>query len=72
MKVAVVTSSPPLAEGGHLVIARSVVDALREAGHDAGLMRHAAEPFRAAGVGVPGHLAHRRRRGARRDARSIT
>jgi len=38
MKVAVVTSSPPLAEGGHLVIARSVVDALREAGHDAGLM----------------------------------
>jgi glycosyltransferase involved in cell wall biosynthesis len=38
MKVAVVTSSPPLAEGGHLVIARSVVEALREAGHDAGLM----------------------------------
>jgi glycosyltransferase involved in cell wall biosynthesis len=38
MKVAVVTSSPPLAEGGHLVIARSVVEALRAAGHDAGLM----------------------------------
>ncbi|MGE5199399.1 MAG: glycosyltransferase family 4 protein [Rhodospirillaceae bacterium] len=38
MKVAVVTSSPPLAEGGHLVIARAVVEALREAGHDAGLM----------------------------------
>ena len=38
MKVAVVTSSPPLSEGGHLVIARSVVDALREAGHDAGLI----------------------------------
>jgi glycosyltransferase involved in cell wall biosynthesis len=38
MKVAVVTSSPPLAEGGHLVIARSVVEALREAGHEAGLM----------------------------------
>jgi glycosyltransferase involved in cell wall biosynthesis len=38
MKVAVVTSSPPLAEGGHLVIARSVVDALRDAGHDAGLV----------------------------------
>jgi glycosyltransferase involved in cell wall biosynthesis len=38
MKVAVVTSSPPLSEGGHLVIARSVVDALREAGHDAGLV----------------------------------
>ena len=29
MKVAVVTSSPPLAEGGHLVIARSVVEELR-------------------------------------------
>ena len=38
MKVAVVTSSPPLSEGGHLVIARSVVDALRDAGHDAGLI----------------------------------
>ncbi len=38
MKVAVVTSSPPLSEGGHLVIARSVVDALRDAGHDAGLV----------------------------------
>jgi glycosyltransferase involved in cell wall biosynthesis len=38
MRVAVVTSSPPLAEGGHLVIARSVVEALREAGHDAGLV----------------------------------
>lgn len=38
MKVAVVTSSPPLAEGGHLVIARAVVEALRAAGHDAGLV----------------------------------
>jgi glycosyltransferase involved in cell wall biosynthesis len=38
MKVAVVTSSPPLAEGGHLVIARSVVEALRVAGHEAGLI----------------------------------
>jgi glycosyltransferase involved in cell wall biosynthesis len=34
-RVAVVTSSPPLAEGGHLVIARSLVHALREAGHQA-------------------------------------
>jgi glycosyltransferase involved in cell wall biosynthesis len=33
--VAVVTSSPPLAEGGHLVIARALVRALRESGHDA-------------------------------------
>jgi glycosyltransferase involved in cell wall biosynthesis len=38
MKVAVVTSSPPLAEGGHLVIARATVEALRESGHDAGLI----------------------------------
>ena len=38
MRVAVVTSSPLLAEGGHLVIARSVVTALRDAGHEAGLV----------------------------------
>ena len=38
MRVAVVTSSPPFAEGGHLVLARSLVDALREAGHEAGLI----------------------------------
>jgi glycosyltransferase involved in cell wall biosynthesis len=36
--VAVVTSSPPLAEGGHLVMARELVRALREAGHTAGLI----------------------------------
>lgn len=30
--VAVVTSHPPFAEGGHLVLARALVDALREAG----------------------------------------
>lgn len=34
-RVAVVTSSPPFAEGGHLVIARSLVSALGRAGHDA-------------------------------------
>ena len=34
--VAVVTSSPPFAEGGHLVMARELVRALREAGHAAG------------------------------------
>ncbi len=33
--IAVVTSSPPMAEGGHLVIARELTRALREAGHDA-------------------------------------
>jgi glycosyltransferase involved in cell wall biosynthesis len=36
--IAVVTSSPPLAEGGHLVMARELVRALREAGHEAGLI----------------------------------
>lgn len=38
MKIGVVISSPPLAEGGHLVLARSLVQALREAGHEAGLI----------------------------------
>jgi len=36
--VAVVTSSPPFAEGGHLVMARSLVATLREAGHQADLV----------------------------------
>ncbi len=34
-RIAVVTSSPPMVEGGHMVIARSLVHALREAGHEA-------------------------------------
>ncbi len=34
-RIAVVTSSPPMAEGGHLVIARALVQALQDAGHDA-------------------------------------
>jgi glycosyltransferase involved in cell wall biosynthesis len=38
MRIAVVTSSPPMVEGGHLVIARSLVDALREAGHHADII----------------------------------
>lgn len=37
-RIAVVTSSPPFAEGGHLVIARALIDALREAGHEADLV----------------------------------
>jgi glycosyltransferase involved in cell wall biosynthesis len=37
-RIAVVTSSPPFAEGGHLVIARSLIQALREAGHEADLV----------------------------------
>ncbi|MDH4066168.1 MAG: glycosyltransferase family 4 protein, partial [Acidobacteriota bacterium] len=36
--VAVVTSSPPFAEGGHLVMARELVTALRESGHTATLV----------------------------------
>jgi glycosyltransferase involved in cell wall biosynthesis len=36
--VAVVTSSPPSVEGGHLVIARSLTQALRAAGHHAELI----------------------------------
>lgn len=38
MRIAVVTSSPLFAEGGHLVIARELVGALRAAGHEADLV----------------------------------
>jgi glycosyltransferase involved in cell wall biosynthesis len=38
MRVAVVTASPLFAEGGHTVLARATVSALREAGHEAGLL----------------------------------
>jgi glycosyltransferase involved in cell wall biosynthesis len=44
-RVAVVTSSPPLVEGGHLVIARALVDALAAEGHDAGLITTPSNPF---------------------------
>jgi glycosyltransferase involved in cell wall biosynthesis len=37
-RVAIVTSSPPLSEGGHLVIARALAAALREEGHEAGVV----------------------------------
>ncbi len=37
-RILVVTSTPPLAEGGHLVIARALVGALEDAGHRAGLV----------------------------------
>lgn len=36
--LAVVTSSPPFVEGGHLVIARSLIRALRDTGHEADLI----------------------------------
>jgi len=38
MRIAVVTASPLFAEGGHTVLARSLVSALREHGHEAGLL----------------------------------
>ena len=34
MKIAVITSSPPMADGGHMVIARALTQALRDAGHE--------------------------------------
>jgi glycosyltransferase involved in cell wall biosynthesis len=34
-RIAVVTSSPPMVEGGHMVIARALMHALRDAGHEA-------------------------------------
>ena len=37
-RIAVVTSTPPLVEGGHLVIARSLVRALEDAGHESSLV----------------------------------
>ena len=38
MRIAVVTASPLFAEGGHTVLARALTTALREHGHDAGLL----------------------------------
>ena len=38
MRVAVVTSAPLFVEGGHLVIARALVQALREEGHEAAMV----------------------------------
>jgi len=37
-RIAVVSSHPPFTEGGHLVIARALVDQLRAIGHDADLV----------------------------------
>jgi glycosyltransferase involved in cell wall biosynthesis len=37
-RIAVVTSSPPMVEGGHMVIARSLATALRAAGHEADII----------------------------------
>ena len=43
--VAVVTSAPPLVEGGHLVIARALDRALREAGHTSGIVTTPSNRF---------------------------
>jgi glycosyltransferase involved in cell wall biosynthesis len=45
MRVAVVTSSPPMTEGGHMVIARSLVTALRDEGHEAEIVVTPQNPF---------------------------
>jgi glycosyltransferase involved in cell wall biosynthesis len=37
-RIAVITSSPPMAEGGHMVIARELTRALRDAGHSASIL----------------------------------
>ena len=37
-RIAVVTSTPPMAEGGHMVIARSLARALEDQGHQAGVV----------------------------------
>ena len=58
-RIAVVTSSPPMVEGGHMVIARSLVQALRDGRSRRRSRRHAAEPLRTSGVGVCRDLAHR-------------
>jgi glycosyltransferase involved in cell wall biosynthesis len=44
-RIAVVTSSPPFIEGGHLVIARALVRALRDHGHDADLITTPSNRF---------------------------
>ena len=52
-----------------MVIARALVQALRDAGHRRRHRRHAAEPLRPAGLGLPRHLADRRRVDRRRADR---
>lgn len=44
-RIVVITSTPPLTEGGHLVIARALVRALEESGHRAGLLLTAQNRF---------------------------
>ncbi len=54
-RVLVVTSAPPLTEGGHLVLARALVRALRESGHESGLVTTPSNRFGRQG---PAYLAN--------------
>jgi glycosyltransferase involved in cell wall biosynthesis len=53
--ITIVTSAPPLTEGGHLVLARSLERALREAGHRAGIVTTPSNRFGRQG---PAYLAN--------------
>jgi glycosyltransferase involved in cell wall biosynthesis len=54
-RILVVTSAPPLTEGGHLVLARALVRALQECGHEAGLVTTPSNRF---GRQAPAYLAN--------------
>jgi glycosyltransferase involved in cell wall biosynthesis len=54
-RILVVTSAPPLTEGGHLVLARALVRGLQECGHDAGLVTTPSNRFGRQG---PAYLAN--------------
>jgi glycosyltransferase involved in cell wall biosynthesis len=54
-RVLVVTSAPPLTEGGHLVLAHALVRALRESGHASGLVTTPSNRFGRQG---PAYLAN--------------
>ena len=53
--ITIVTSAPPLTEGGHLVLARSLERALLEAGHRAGIVTTPSNRFGRQG---PAYLAN--------------
>src|ERR1051325_7409795 len=44
-RLLVVTSAPPMTEGGHLVIARALVRALRDAGHESDIVTTPSNRF---------------------------
>jgi glycosyltransferase involved in cell wall biosynthesis len=55
MVITIVTSAPPLTEGGHLVLARSLERALKDAGHHAGIVTTPSNRFGRQG---PAYLAN--------------